>query len=105
AFLGYGHPDIDKMRGVCAKYDLDLEEVWRTRERRSAEIQRDLIREGKRSLYDDFDAVRDMKDRKLGIVSNNQHETVGYVTDHFGIDSLFGTYYGREPTVEGIRRS
>ncbi|MDY6779410.1 MAG: HAD-IA family hydrolase, partial [Halobacteria archaeon] len=25
--------------------------------------------------------------------------------DHFGIDSLFGTYYGREPTVEGIRRS
>jgi len=40
----------------------------------------------------------------MGVVSSNQQATVDFVLEHFGVDDLFGAAYGREPTVESLRR-
>jgi phosphoglycolate phosphatase-like HAD superfamily hydrolase len=86
---------------LCATYDLDPETFWATRDRLISEAQRDLLRDGKTGLYDDFDAVHAV-DAPLGIVSSNQQATVDFMLDHFGTRELFVTAYGRPPTVESL---
>jgi phosphoglycolate phosphatase-like HAD superfamily hydrolase len=43
-------------------------------------------------------------DVPLGVVSNNQHETVEHVLDVFGLGDVFETAYGRDPDARGVRR-
>ncbi|WP_129113096.1 HAD family hydrolase [Halegenticoccus tardaugens] len=93
----------DALAEVCDAYGLDPDEFWPVRDGTASRAQRAEIRAGRKALYDDFDAVRSI-DAPLGIVSSNQQETVDFVLDHFGIGDLFGTAYGREPTVESLRR-
>jgi phosphoglycolate phosphatase-like HAD superfamily hydrolase len=42
-------------------------------------------------------------DARLGLVSNNQAETVAFLVDYYGFDQ-FETVYGREPSLAGARR-
>jgi phosphoglycolate phosphatase-like HAD superfamily hydrolase len=92
----------ETLEEVCSAYDLDPEAFWATRDRLISEVQRDMLREGKTGLYDDFEAVYDV-DAPLGIVSSNQQATVDFMLDHFGTRDLFVTAYGRPPTVESLR--
>ncbi|WP_435358191.1 HAD family hydrolase [Haloarchaeobius sp. DFWS5] len=85
-----------------AKYDLDVDALWATRDGTAAAHQIAEIRAGRKALYDDFDAVRAL-DQPLGIVSSNQHETIEAILAEFDLHDLFETYYGREPTTESIR--
>lgn len=101
AFMGA--LNIQEMQGICRSYDLELEEFWRSREMRSYRIQRGMIREGDRRLYDDVDALQQLDGAGLGVVSNNQHRTVEHVVNHYDID-VIDSYYGREPSLDGIRR-
>ena len=88
---------------VCTTYDLDSAEFWATRDRTAAAIQREEVLEGRKRLYDDVGTLEDLE-VPLGIVSSNQQETVDFVLEHFGVEDLFDAAYGREPTVESLRR-
>ncbi|PSQ58760.1 MAG: hydrolase [Halobacteriales archaeon SW_9_67_25] len=81
---------------------VDVERFWRRREDLAAATQMNLIRDGSKRLYDDVAALTQL-DARLGMVSNNQHETVSFIVDHYGLD-FFDVVYGREPTVAGAER-
>jgi len=87
---------------VCSTYDLTPREFWAMRDRTAFEAQRREVHEGNKRLYDDVEVLRELS-APLGIVSSNQHETVEFLLDHFGVADLFDTAYGREPTVESLR--
>jgi HAD superfamily hydrolase (TIGR01549 family) len=97
---------VDRVREVCRSYDLDPESFWATREREVCAVQREEIRGERKTLFEDFDALESLDSLGigLGIVSNNQHDTVGFMIDHFELDGRFGTFYGVEPTLDGLRR-
>lgn len=60
------------------------------------------VRAGEKRPYDDVEALSDL-DARLGLVSNNQAETVAFLVDYYGFDQ-FETVYGREPSLAGARR-
>jgi len=93
----------DWLDARCAEYGLDRDEFWRLRDETASAAQREAVRAGEKTLYDDVPAL-DPLDHDLGIVSTNQHETIEFVLDHFDLADRFGTYYGREPTVASLRR-
>ena len=93
----------DDVTAVCEAYGLSAAEFWAARDRAAFEAQREEIRAGRKALYDDFGTLRAI-DAPMGIVSSNQQETVDFVLDHFGVGGQFETAYGREPTVESLRR-
>ncbi len=88
---------------VCDHYGLDRAAFWEARDRRAAAAQRTEFREGERDRYDDVAALADL-DHDFGVVSSNQHLTIEFVVEFFGFEELFDTYYGRELTVESVRR-
>ena len=82
---------------------VDPEAFWQRREANASAVQREAIRRGEKALYDDVAALESL-DHRLGVVSNNQHETIEFILDHHGLDEHFETVYGREPTLAGARR-
>ncbi|MFC6835135.1 HAD family hydrolase [Halomarina ordinaria] len=97
------HVTVDGLEAVCARHGIDPEAFWYRRDTNYADVQRREIRDGRKPLYDDVDAVRAL-DLPKGIVSSNQHATVEYILSHYGLHDHFETYYGRQPTVEDVRR-
>ena len=95
-------PTVDELETVADRYDLAPSRLWESRERAAIDVQREEIRAGRKTLYDDVSAVRDLA-VPTAIVSNNQHETIETIVDHFGLEG-FDPYLGREPTVRGIER-
>lgn len=96
---------IPEMRRVCERHDIDVAAFWAEREHQSSKLQRELIERGERDLYGDAAVVSALADtHSLGLVSSNQHETVEFVLDHFGLEGCFDAVYGRRPTIEGYRR-
>ena len=91
----------EQVESVCASYDLSPREFWAMRDRTAFEAQRREVLAGRKSLYEDFEVLHDIAS-PLGIVSSNQQETVDFLLDHFGVADVFGTAYGREPTVESL---
>jgi len=81
---------------------IDVEQFWQRREKRAAAVQKDLIRDGGKPLYDDVTTLRDI-DASLGMVSNNQHETVSFIVEYHGLDR-FETVHGRDLSVAGAER-
>jgi HAD superfamily hydrolase (TIGR01549 family) len=94
-------PDV--LSSVCERYGLDPERFWRARDYLSSHAQRVELRAGRAALYDDFDAIRDI-DAPRGIVSSNQQDTVEFMHDFFATRDLFGTAYGRAPTIRSLQR-
>ncbi|MDY6770670.1 MAG: HAD family hydrolase [Candidatus Nanohaloarchaea archaeon] len=98
-----GNPE--DQREVCEKYGIDFAEFWRRRERRSLEYQQEMIEEGKRQLYTDFNAVELLYENlPLAVVSNNQRDFVSFILQRFRVDYLFETVYGREPDWRSLQR-
>ena len=93
----------DTLATVCGRYGLDPARFWRARDYHSSHAQRAELRAGRAGLYDDFDAVRDV-DAPRGIVSSNQQDTVDFMHDFFATRDLFGTAYGRDPTIRSLER-
>jgi HAD superfamily hydrolase (TIGR01549 family) len=94
---------IEEVRRISAHHGIDPEPFWRHRDDEAARRQKALIRRGEKPLYDDVDAMLDL-DAAVGIVSNNQHDTVACIVEEFDLAPPVGTYYGREHTVAGIKR-
>lgn len=97
------HEDRVPTEEVRDRYGVDPEAWWQYREERATAIQRADIQAGRKALYSDVDALRDLT-HTLGLVSNNQHETIEFILEHHGLEDHFETYYGRDPTVEGANR-
>jgi len=95
--------DLDGLGPIEREYGVPVSEYWPARERRAIEHQRADIRDGGKPLFDDVAALADLPHR-LGVASNNQHETVSFIVDHYGLSDRFDTVYGREPTVAGAAR-
>ncbi len=94
---------IQDVLAICSKYDLDPADFWRRRDQNVAAAQIDLINDGEKGLYEDVSAINQL-DVPLGVVSNNQHETVEHVLEYHGLADRFRTVYGRQPTLEDVRR-
>lgn len=93
----------DLLGEVCGAYDLDESEFWEARDRHASRAQQEEFRAGERACYDDVAALDDL-DLDFGIVSSNQHATIEFILDFFEFGDLFATYYGRELSVESVRR-
>jgi len=86
---------------VSGEYGLDPGRFWRTRDGTVSRAQQEEARAGRKTPYDDVDALADL-DVSMGVVSSNQQETVDFVLDHFGLSGLFGATYGRSATIESL---
>jgi HAD superfamily hydrolase (TIGR01549 family) len=100
ALHGTTVPDV---RRICAEHGIDPGPFWRHRDDEAARRQKDMIRRGEKPLHDDVDAVLDLE-ADIGIVSNNQRETVQFIVEHFDLAPPVATHYGREHSVAGIER-
>ena len=103
AIDGIFRGSLTRIRRVCEAHGVDHEAFWPRHETHVSDAQRAALEAGAKPLYDDFDALRTL-DVPLAVVSNNQHATVEHVVEIFELDGLFEVAYGREPTIEGIRR-
>lgn len=103
----YGGPGdiVERVNGVCRQYNLDLEKLWAELEQQTTDLQRQMIEQGERDLYEDHTVLSDLTaDHDLGIVSNNTQGTIEFMVEYFGLSDDFGPVYGREPTVVGYQR-
>ncbi|AFK19970.1 HAD family hydrolase [Haloferax mediterranei ATCC 33500] len=113
--LGVTDPDPDHVErmvihvtpadvhAVAGAYDLDPETLFRVRDEIASAAQKEAVNDGRKVPYDDFDAIRRI-DAPMGIVSSNQQATIDYVLDHLDATDLFGTAYGREPSMTSLHR-
>jgi HAD superfamily hydrolase (TIGR01549 family) len=97
------HTTAADIRRICADHGIDPGSFWRHREAAATRRQTEAIRRGEKRLYDDVDPILEI-DADVGIVSNNQHETVRFIVEHFGLAPPVATYYGRERSVVGVER-
>ena len=95
-------PTVDSLRSVAKAHDVAPERLWEAREREAIEVQLAELENGNKRLYDDVESVASLQVPRA-IVSNNQHETIENIVDHFGL-SGFDPWLGREPSIDGIRR-
>lgn len=93
----------ERLETIAADLDVDAPTLWYWRDRESTLVQRAAARAGEKRPYDDVDALAAL-DRPLGVVSSNQHPTVEFLLEHFGLGEHFDTCYGREATVTSLRR-
>ncbi|MDX1746130.1 MAG: HAD family hydrolase [Halobacteriales archaeon] len=94
---------VDTVETVCATHDLDPRSFWYRRDVIVSRIQREAFRRGQKGLYPDVQVTREATVPQ-GIVTNNQRDTIRFIVEHFDLSDAFQTVYGREPTVEGLRR-
>jgi HAD superfamily hydrolase (TIGR01549 family) len=100
------HAVVDGVETFADVHGIDPATFWERRETNVAAAQRREMETGRKPLYDDFDAVYELGSNglDLGVVSNNQHETIEHIVDVFDLDGVFETTLGREPTLDGLRR-
>jgi len=96
----------DDLPRICEKYCLETAEFWRRRDANVSRVQREAIDAGEKAPYDDISVTEALAKENhiaVGVVSNNQHETIEHILSTFGL-SYFDTYTGREPTLYDLRR-
>lgn len=98
-----GGVTVERLREVAAGHGVDPERLWTARERHDERSQFEAFEAGARSRYGDVTAVTDLA-VDAAVVSNNHHTTVEFVLEFFGLADAFDAYYGREMTVESLRR-
>lgn len=95
--------DLDGLAAVEDHFDLSLAAYWASREEQAVRLQTETIRDGGKPLYEDVPAMLDLPHDKA-VVSNNQHGTVQFIVDHYGLADDFDPVIGREHTLDGANR-
>jgi len=95
--------DPATLTDICERYGMEPAEFWRVRDETAATAQIDAARKGRKTPYEDVDALRYL-DAPLAVVSSNQQATVDAVLDHFGLAGRFEVAYGREPSIASLSR-
>ena len=88
--------------GLVGDLSLDPVAFWEAREDAVATAQKEATRAGGKGIYDDIEVLSRL-DAPLGLVSNNQAETVRFLLEYHDLRG-FETSYGREHTVAGAAR-
>ena len=91
------------LQTAAGAYDLDPAVLWRARDEAFSETQVADMRQGRKPLYPDYEAVRELTVPR-GIVSTNQHATIDAILDYHGIGGDFQTHYGREMEPASLRK-
>jgi HAD superfamily hydrolase (TIGR01549 family) len=97
------HENLDELARIEDDLDIALADYWASREDHAIAHQTDAVADGAKPLYDDVTALGDLPHRKA-VVSNNQHDTVRFVVDHYDLGDHFEHVAGRDPTLDGARR-
>jgi len=95
--------ELDALARIEDALDLSLADYWASREDHAIAHQTAAVADGAKPLYDDVTALGDLPQRKA-VVSNNQHDTVRFVVDHYDLGDHFEHVVGRAPTLAGARR-
>jgi HAD superfamily hydrolase (TIGR01509 family) len=97
------HVTPEDLQSVSDEYGVDATDLWRARDEAFSRHQVADMRDGRKPLYGDYDAVREL-DVPRGIVSTNQHRTIEEILDFHGIRGDFEAYYGREMEPASLHR-
>jgi len=95
--------DPATLSDICERYGLDPAAFWRVREELATDAQATAARAGRKTPYEDIDALRHV-DAPLAVVSSNQQATLDDLLDHFGLADRFDVVYGREPSIASLSR-
>jgi HAD superfamily hydrolase (TIGR01549 family) len=90
-----------KLGSVTDRYGFDAAAFWEARDSTVSAAQQQEAYASRKTPYDDIEELESL-DASMGIVSSNQQETVDFLVEHFELDHLFGTAYGREPTIHSL---
>ncbi|NUE03453.1 HAD family hydrolase [Halorubraceae archaeon YAN] len=113
--LGIENPDPDDVESIVigvspetvqtlsGRYDVDPDTLWETRDEITAQRQYDEIDAGRKTPYNDVNALSRLG-MPLGIISSNQQATVDYLVDRFSFYQSFSLAYGREPEIVSLER-
>ncbi|MCL9816362.1 HAD family hydrolase [Natronocalculus amylovorans] len=113
--LGIENPDPDDVESIVIgvspetvqtlsdRYDVDPDTLWETRDEITAQRQYDEIDAGRKTPYNDVNALSRLG-MPLGIISSNQQATVDYLVDRFSFYQSFSLAYGREPEIVSLER-
>lgn len=98
--------DLGRVRRLCAAHGLDPDAFVRARDEHTSAAQTRAMADGRKPTYDDLDALTALDDRgvRTAVVSNNQQATVDGFLDLVDVDADLGVAYGREPSLDGLRR-
>ncbi len=95
--------DPATLSDICERYGLDPSAFWRVREELATDAQATAARAGRKTPYEDVDALRHV-DAPLAVVSSNQQATLDDLLDHFGLTGRFDVVYGRDPSIASLSR-
>ncbi|MFD1512127.1 HAD family hydrolase [Halomarina rubra] len=95
--------NVEAIRTLCAEHRIDAGTFCYEAAAHAVREQKREMRDGLRTLYDDASTLWDLNAR-LGLVSDNQHETIRFILRFFGIEERFDAVYGNPYTPEGLRR-
>lgn len=98
--------DLGRVRRLCAAHGLDPAAFMRVRDECTSAAQTQALADGRKPVYDDLDALVALDSRgvRTAIVSNNQQATVDGFLDLVDLDADLSVAYGREPSLDGLRR-
>ena len=97
------HVAPEDLQTAAGAYGLDPAELWRARDEAFAKTQVADMEAGRKPLYGDYDAVRELTVPR-GIVSTNQHATIEAILEYHGIRADFQAHYGREMEPASLRK-
>jgi HAD superfamily hydrolase (TIGR01549 family) len=97
------HVTPEDLRDASEAYDVDPERLWYERDAAFSRRQVADMEAGRKPLYEDFAAVREL-DVPCGIVSTNQHRTIEAILDFHDVRPHFDTHHGREMEVGSLTR-
>lgn len=84
------------------RYGIDVGKLWKKRQEHTLRGTLDAMRNGKKNVYDDVEAINSLQ-RQLAVVSNNQSGAVDKILHYYGIDDRVETWSGIAPRIEELR--
>ncbi len=91
-----------KVKKTCEKYGLQTHEFWKEKEEVTFRLQKKMILDGYKTLYQDTEYLNEINLPK-GIVSNNQQAIIDFISNKY-MSHSFGAALGREKDLRGLDR-
>lgn len=90
---------------ACSDLGIDVNAFWSNKEHFASQLSHERIQDGPRGIHDDSEVLHSLcEEWPVGLVSNNRHETVEFVSRYFEFDGVFSVVRGRDPTIAGFHR-
>ncbi len=97
--------DADHVRRTCREFELPAGSAWGYRERAASQFEHELIETGDRVAFPDAAVLAELADHyRIGIASNNRHDTVEFCISWFEWTEYIDAFRGRAPSLEDYDR-